>query len=250
MEDGTVWMYHIPTSKCMQVFVGHESGVTAGSFTPDGRSALTASADGTLRVWAPRTGVCKHIFRFGDNGAGLNCLATGGGSDGQLVIVGSENGQAHVCHISSKKVVATLHHYEVPNQAGEEQMDLPTSIEAVGFAASNPNWCATGGADGAIKVWDLANRAQCRQVCRPEAAQDGQEAGATVGITRLRWHDSAPVLVSSMVDGSVQIWDARNGQRVKLLTGHTDVINDLSVCIGESVGRRMVVVTGSDDKMW
>merc|ERR1712183_146306 len=28
--DGTVWMFHIPLNRCLQVFVGHEQAVTAG----------------------------------------------------------------------------------------------------------------------------------------------------------------------------------------------------------------------------
>ena len=68
-EDCTVWMYHVPTQRCLQVFCGHESGVTAGGFTPDGKWALSASSDGTLRVWAPRTGMKQEevtaFSRFG-----------------------------------------------------------------------------------------------------------------------------------------------------------------------------------------
>merc|ERR1719491_72467 len=79
IADATVWMYHLPTSKCLQVFVGHEcnsegGGVTTGSFTPDGKFAVTAGMDGTLRLWAPRTGLCKHVFKLAvtndDAGAG------------------------------------------------------------------------------------------------------------------------------------------------------------------------------------
>jgi len=34
--DGTIWMWTIPTGKCMQVFTGHVESVTTGQFTPDG----------------------------------------------------------------------------------------------------------------------------------------------------------------------------------------------------------------------
>jgi WD40 repeat protein len=97
--DGTLWMFHIPLNRCLQVFVGHEQAVTAGCFSPDGKWALSASSDGTLRIWAPKTGLNKHVFRLGE--AGLTCMANKGGSDGMLVIAGSEDGQAHVCHIGS-----------------------------------------------------------------------------------------------------------------------------------------------------
>lgn len=248
VSDGTIWMYHLPTSKCMQVFVGHESGVAAGSFTPDGRWALSASSDGTMRVWAPRTGVSKHVFRLGD--AGLTCLAVNGGTDGQLVVVGGEDGQAHVCHVGTKKVVASLRHFEPPHNAAnnqDEDMELPMSVEAVGFApaAVNPNWVATGGVDGVLKIWDLANDGQCRQVCR-YVTDDEATAG---GITRLQWHPTLPLVFTSSSDGVVRVWDARNGSLVKSLTGHSDMINDLDVCFiePEKEGGTAVIVCGSDD---
>jgi WD40 repeat protein len=262
--DNTVWMFHVPMNKCLQVFVGHEAAVTAGAFSPDGKWALSASTDGTVRVWAPRTGQSKHVFRLGDDtgGAGLTCLATNGGSDGQLIIVGAEDGQAHVCHIGTKKVVASLRHYEIPTTTvapamddDEDEMELPMSVEAVGFAAPsvNPNWCATGGVDGQLKIWDLSNGGQCRQVCRlasleRPAAEDGTHAiSSTAGITRLQWHATQPWVFISTTEGSVHVWDARDGKLLRSLTGHTDVVNDLHVTFSDQ-GRNAVIVSGSDDQ--
>jgi ribosome assembly protein SQT1 len=35
-QDGTVWMWQIPSGNCMAVFTGHVDQVTSGGFTPDG----------------------------------------------------------------------------------------------------------------------------------------------------------------------------------------------------------------------
>lgn len=243
--DNTLWMFHIPLKKCLQVFVGHEASVTAGDFSPDGRWALSASADGTVRLWAPRTGVCKHVFRFhnvGEDPAGLTCMAIGGGSDGQLVVVGAEDGQAHVCHIGSKKVVASVRHTDMnpaPNAMQDEAEEgTAVSVEAAGFAPCNPNWFATGGVDGVLKIWDLANGAQCRQTCRLSDTSDG--------ITRLRWHTSLPLCFTASTSGVIRLWDARNGSLLSSLTGHADVINDLNVCFADEA--RALICTASDDK--
>jgi angio-associated migratory cell protein len=236
MADGTIWMYHIVQKTCLQVFCGHESGVTAGSFSPDGKWALSASQDGTCRVWAPRTGVCKHVFSTGD--AGLTSLAIGGGSDGQLIMVGAEDGAAHVCHIGTKKIVAALKHFEVPLNS-DDDMELPMSVEAVAFCKSNPHWCATGGVDGVLKIWDLANAAHCRQSCTmPNSG----------GVTRMVWHHALPLVVCSYSDGSVGMWDARNGRLLTRLTGCMDMINDLALAFVDNQDDAIVVVVASDDK--
>ena len=245
--DGTVWMFHIPLNRCLQVFVGHEQAVTDGCFSPDGKWALSVSADGTLRIWAPKTGMNKHIFRTGE--AGLTCLATNGGSDGMLVIAGGEDGQAHVCHIGTKKVVAKLRHFEVPatlpsvsNEDEDVEEEYPMSVEAVGFFPAQPNWCATGGVDGKLKIWDLANEGQCRQVCVPP---DTENTGSD-GITRLSWHPKLPLVFTTMTSGKMRLWDARTGALLTTLTGHTDGINDVDVRFTEN--GNALVVSASDDK--
>jgi ribosome assembly protein SQT1 len=245
--DGTLWMFHIPLNRCLQVFVGHEQAVTAGDFSPDGKWALSASADGTVRIWAPKTGLNKHVFRLGD--APLTCMATKGGTDGMLVMAGGEDGQAHVCHIVNKKVVATLRHFEPPiavnnnqDDDNDEDAEYPMSVEAVGFSPSQPNWCATGGVDGKLKIWDLSRDGQCRQVCSPPGM-----SGAPDSITRIRWHPSLPLVFTSSISGTVRLWDARDGRLIHELTGGTEQINDMDIQFLPGVGSA-VILTASDDK--
>lgn len=277
--DNTVWMYHMLSSmnyKCLQVFVGHESSVSCGSFSPDGKWALTCSADSTLRLWAPRTGICKHVFRFApissqQPSAGLTTMDVNGGIDGNLVIVGAEDGMAHVCHIGTKKIVASLRHYELPSSLDDYNedgatADLPLSVEAVAFAPStvNPNWCATGGVDGVVKIWDLSvGSGQCRQTCRPPSLPREQQPmseqqnsneisnNSTLvigGITRLRWHPTLPLIITASTSGSINLWDARNGALLSNLTGSTEVVNDVNVYFTEEDGgKTALVVSGSDD---
>mmetsp|Transcript_11759 Transcript_11759/g.19149 ORF Transcript_11759/g.19149 Transcript_11759/m.19149 type:complete len:492 (-) Transcript_11759:34-1509(-) len=279
IADGTIWMYHAPSKSCLQVFVGHEGGVTAGAFTPDGKLVASVGQDGTCRVWAPKTGMSKHVFRLmesmggGDDGSpgpGLTCLAVGGGTDGKLAICGGEDGKAYVVHISGKKLVATLPHFEEQQQQSNgnnnnnnnnnnngDAMDddaeaEPRSIEAVGFCPAaipgTAHWCATGGVDGILKIWNLntatsGGTAQLRQRCVREDVPS-----QSAGITRLTWHASLPLVICSYTDGVVGVWDARVGTMVGTLTGHEDMINDMSVSFVEGSGVG-VVVTGSDDKM-
>ncbi|GKZ00190.1 hypothetical protein MPSEU_000972000 [Mayamaea pseudoterrestris] len=273
--DYTVWMFHLMLKQCLQVFVGHTAAVTCGCFSSDGKWALSASSDGSLRVWAPRTGNAKHVIRFNnvtndEEAAGLTCMSVNGGADGQLVIVGAEDGQAHVCHVKTGKVVASLRHYQVPTNMpmssndddDDDEVDLPMSVEAVSFCPSvvNPNWVATGGCDGVLKIWDLTN-GQCRQICNiaDAAAVVTNDAAAatqqplspmntTGGITRLQWHPTLPLVFTSCTNGSIYIWDARNGRLVHTMAGSDDVINDMNICFVDE-GRKAIVSTACDDNL-
>eukprot|EP00978_Attheya_sp_CCMP212_P015138 scaffold38938_cov59-Attheya_sp.AAC.2 len=277
VSDGTVWMYHVPTSKCMQVFVGHEGAVNAGSFSMDGKWAVSAGADGTLRVWAPKTGLSRHVFRLSgadahntnnnsnNNGpaGGLTCLALR--DQDNVCLVGSESGMAYLCHLGTKKVVATLVHSTPSsttnnNNMGEEEGEEgdAISVEAVGFAmpAVNPNWCATGGVDGALKIWDLGHSnsagGQCRQTCRVPSEDGTGSSVSGSGITRLQWHPTLPVVLCAYADGTIRVWDARNAALLQTLTGHSDMINDMDFAVVAGAGgnndNNVAVVSASDDQ--
>jgi len=185
-------------------------------------------------------------------------MEVNGGSDGKLIVAGAEDGRAHVCHIETKRVVTTLRHFEPPNTMDEdEEVELPMSVEAVGFASHDPSWCATGGVDGVLKIWDLSKDGLCRQVCRQTSAKkdddendnmdDASQNSNHGGITRLEWHPSLPLVFTSCTDGNILLWDARSGKLIHTLTGHTDVINDMSIRFIDN-GNTAVIVSGSDDK--
>lgn len=275
-SDGTVWMYHVvvgrssnnPHPTCLQVFVGHAGTVTAGGFTPDGKWAVTAGADGSLRVWAPKTGVAKHTVSFANAAttsddddmpaAGLTCLAFGtmDTTTSKLVIVGSEDGQAHVVHTVTGKILHSLRHFEAPmttqQQETDEDIDLPMSVEAVSFCPHNPLWCATGGVDGVLKIWDLTG-GQVRQVCRVEqhidTSNSKEPSTLSGGITQLAWHTSLPVVFTSTTTGVVRLWDARNGALLDTLSTGNNLmtINAMDVVfVSES---KTLIVTAGDDNV-
>jgi angio-associated migratory cell protein len=286
--DHTIWMYHmISPYPCLQVFVGHENSVTQGMFSIDGRWAITGSLDGTIRIWAPRTGICKHIYRFptsSSSSGGIISMSTN--MDGQLLIAGTEDGYAHICHVGNKKVLTSLRHYEPPstllsnnnnNNNGnnghydeEMTLDLPMSVEAVGFASSssNLNWCATGGVDGILKIWDLSiGNGQCRQICSVSMANNNRsnkDTNTTIatttsgGITKLQWHPTLLIVFTATTSGTIYIWDARNGNLLQTLTGSTEVINDMQIQIIDPITdnqpqqqqqqqQTILILTGSDD---
>jgi len=264
--DGTVWMWFTPTGKCLQVFVGHSSdeggGSTAGGFTEDGKWAVTCGVDGTLRIWAPKKGLCKHTFggihSNASNklsGSPITCISMMQGSpDDSLAAVGCEDGTAWIVHLTNKKVLECFHHHVISATSihpqgmqyeddDESAVDMePRSVEAVSFApkALNVKWFATAGVDGVLKIWDMTNNA-CRQSCVHTSTQ-----GTAAGVTRLLWHPYLPFIYTSASDGVIRLWDARSGVCLSSLSGHTDVINDLCIHFGDG-SKPDIVISGSDD---
>ena len=58
-------MWKLPEGSVMQIFSAHSAAVSYGSFVNNGRAVLTASEDGTVRVWNPRTGTVDYCLYAG-----------------------------------------------------------------------------------------------------------------------------------------------------------------------------------------
>ena len=63
--DQTARVHGLKSGKTLKEFRGHTSFVNAGLFTLDGLSVVTASSDGTIRIWNAATTECSLIFRPG-----------------------------------------------------------------------------------------------------------------------------------------------------------------------------------------
>lgn len=80
-----MWLAH--NGQCVQVFAGHDGGITCGGFTGDGGSVFTGGEDGTVRLWAPKTGKCRHVFEghFGHEGVVTCCVSS---ANGEMLLSG------------------------------------------------------------------------------------------------------------------------------------------------------------------
>jgi WD40 repeat protein len=68
----------------------HTNSVNAVTVTPDGRRAVSASADLTLRLWDLKSGEGIATFA-GESGMASYAIA----SDGQTIVAGESSGRVH-----------------------------------------------------------------------------------------------------------------------------------------------------------
>lgn len=57
-------VYGMKSGKMLKEFRGHASYVNHVAYTADGNQVLSASSDGTVRVWNAKTCECVHAFRY------------------------------------------------------------------------------------------------------------------------------------------------------------------------------------------
>ncbi|KAK0577198.1 hypothetical protein LWI29_029454 [Acer saccharum] len=214
-EDSTVWMWNADRGAYLNMFSGHGSSVTCGDFTPDGKTICTGSDDATLRIWNPKSGENNHVIRGHPYHAeGLTCLTIS--SDSSLALTGSKDGSVHMVNITTGKVVSSL-------------VSHTDSIECIVFAPSSP-WAATGSMDKKLIIWDL-------QHSSPRSTCDHEE-----GVTCLTWLGTSRYLITGSADGKVRVWDSLSGDCVRTFSGHSNVIQSISV----SANRDFVVSVSLD----
>ncbi|OQS05627.1 angio-associated migratory cell protein [Thraustotheca clavata] len=233
--DGTAWMWLAATGECMHVFAGHEDSVTCGSFSGSGKMIVTGSSDCTVRLWNPKTGECSFVFRGQEFHEGPICNVICHPKQ-PVMISCSQDGTARLLHIQNKRQLAAFSHAVNEASSGtvaEDDSMAVNSVECAGFC-NTLNWCATADLGGELRIWDLASY-QCRHICRHEA-----------GVIKLMWHPTEPFVYTCTVDGMIHVWDARNGQLQRSLSGHSEMILDMDLIVRN--GFLTELVTASDDE--
>lgn len=246
-EDATAWMWKVPEGSVMQIFSAHSASVSYGGFANGGRSVITASEDGTIRLWNPRAGTVEHCTHASPphEPEAVTCLAP---HPSQAVyIFGVESGAVKMCTAPARaapappaiapRPAASPRPSLCPSahaESGKLLASLPAhedSVEAASFCECMP-LAATGGMDGKLCIWDL-NTYGLRHTCLHGA-----------GVIEAVWRRGSPLVFSCTVSKEVRLWDARSGACLNTLTGHTDAVLCLAVGYPEAGA---YLVSGSDD---
>ncbi|WP_437642424.1 nSTAND1 domain-containing NTPase [Sorangium sp. So ce854] len=192
---------------------GHAGALAAAVWSPDGARVLTASADGTARVWRA-DGAGQPVVLEGGGGA---VLAAAWSPDGERALAGSEDGAARVWRMGG---------------AGQPVV-LRGHRGAVTAVAASPDGARvlTASADGTARVWRMGGE------------------GAPVVLTGHRgrinaaaWSPDGARVVTASDDRTARVWLIATG-RSRVLRGHTGEV--ISVAVSPDGAR---VVTGSRDR--
>ncbi len=135
--DGRVLVWKSGRDRRPAVLRGHEDGVGAAAFSPDGSRILTAEADGTARIWRsdgrgqPRS-LVGHQARL---------LGAAYSADGKRAVTTSEDGTVRVWDVRGKRPLFLL--------LGHEHAVLDAAFSPDGLRLVTASW------DGTARVWPI-----------------------------------------------------------------------------------------------
>jgi WD40 repeat protein len=175
------------------VLSGHQDVVRKCTFLPDGR-LLSASADGTLRVWNAATQAAS-IVGIHDGPVAACALSP----DATWIASGGQDRCVKLWDVATGAALATLE--------GHEDWVRLVLIDAHGRRI------VTCSSDRTARVWDVATR-RALHVLR----------GHDTAISAAAVSEDGSRLVTGAGDGALYVWDVESGERQLVLSGHQRAI--------------------------
>ncbi|MFF2809701.1 WD40 repeat domain-containing serine/threonine protein kinase [Streptomyces sp. NPDC058000] len=184
-----------PTGHPPVTLFGHDSYITGVAFSPDGRTLLTGSNDGTARLW--------DLASRRQSGRPLTVGPLGVSSvafspDGRTVATGDEDGTARLWNATSHRQLARL-------------LTIgPHAVQSVAFSPDGRT-LAAGSDHGETRLWDVASRQQL-----------GQPLGRSpfAILNRVVFSPDGHTLATAGSDGTVRLWDVASHQQLGQPLGH------------------------------
>ena len=212
-------------------FRGHKDSVNKVRFDPDGKRIVTASSDGTARVWALSG---EQLYTLKGHQDKVNDAIFS--HDGRFVLTASSDATARLWDLQAKRVVILKGH------AG-----------AVNTAVFSPNgkFILTTSLDNTARLWDL-NGHQIAKPLRHDGSltvatfnQDGTRIltaswdktarlwdlsgnqitefkGHEDGIVNASFSQDGKYILTASLDKTARLWNLSNGQLLTILKGHED----------------------------
>jgi len=207
-----------PGTALVRTLEGHTNFILGVAMSRDGRLAVSASKDRTLKVWEVDTGRELRTLE-GHTGDVLGAAIS---RDGQLAISASRDSTLKVWEVASGRELRTLR--------GHSNAVSDVALSADGRLAVSASW------DDTLKVWDVPSGGELRTL---------QGHASTVSGVALS--GDGRLAVSASWDNTLKVWEVASGRELRTLQGHSGEVS--AVAMSED-GRLAVSAGDRTLKVW
>lgn len=193
--------------------LGHSETLSSVLFSPDGKHILTASEDGTARLWEIGTG--KEVQRFEGH---FSILSAEISPDGKYVLTAIDDKTACLWDIVTGK--------EVQRFVGHSENLFSAIFSPDGKSV------LTGSADGTVRLWQSSTG---KEIQRFKAHPNSQSLAI--------FSPNGKYILTASGDKAVGLWDAATGKERRGFVGHSGRITS-AIFSPDS----RYILTASEDK--
>jgi hypothetical protein len=207
------------TLRELRTLTGHTRSVTGVALSRDGRLAVSASWDRTLKVWEVNRG--SELRTLAGHTGDVTGVALSG--DGRLAVSASEDKTLKVWEVNSGS--------ELRTPAGHTSYVTGVALSGDGRLA------VSASRDRTLKVWDVNSGSELRTL-----------AGHTDRVRGVALSGDGRLAVSASRDRTLKVWEVNGGSELRTLAGHTGGVD--GVALG---GDGRLAVSASNDltlKVW
>ena len=224
-----IWIYDARTGESIRLLTGHTDYVRCVAFSPDGRTLVSGSYDGTIRLWDVGTGEPKATLT-GHTG---RIYSVAFSPDGETLASGGSDEFIKFWDVRSGELLRTI-----AGHAGR--------VDSVVYAPDGETLVSYG-ADRSIHVWD-AKTGEFLMALDPEFEDAGLELDRIYAIA---YSPDSERLASGNSDGRIRVWDTRTGAlKSTLIARASDVTAVMFSPDGQILAGAVSVENGSTIEFW
>jgi WD40 repeat protein len=213
-RDGKVRIWDLRSGRVVRDLEAHSGYCYAALFSPDGRRLATAGLDGAVKLWNPETWTLERTLR--EKGGAVFCLAFASG--GRRVVAGGPEGAWAW----------------TPGEGGPAT--LGSHASGVTALAAQGDRALTAGADGSLRLWDLAAAKELRTFEGPKS-----------GLAAAAFHPDGRSFATAGADGVVRLWEPASPKPVRALEAQGGPIRAIAYTSG---GRFLAAAGAGGVRFW
>jgi WD40 repeat protein len=217
---GFIRIWDVSTGKQTKHFPAHEAEVASLAFSPDGQTIVSGSSDGTVRLWDTASG--KELKKYGSDLPAIVAVAYA--PDGMRIAAAERNSVVHLWDPASGKDLGKL--------AGDG-----SRLFAMAFAPDSKTLAV--GSKTIIRLWDVANAKELRQLGRPV----GDDVTSHNNDVTMAFSADGTMLASA--GRRIRLWEVASGNEIRSFGNPSH-----RVCsVGFSGDGKTLAVGGSDHEI-